>query len=277
MRKERVFYEYFSFLIAIGLLLVILGFIIQHPFGSRIAEIIGAALLVAGFTTALHDYILYQRVTYKYFRLLEGAGKADILNIFPDREAAIKEIKTLIPSVRRGIDILGISHTDFIYDGEFRRNINSFIRSNIKIRALFLDKESKASSERTRREEAKDNIKDTQLYSDLVNCERFYDDLKKRLDDLKKNPDQRTILQLEYNHYKTQPSLFIVIIDDVMFYEPYHLGIEKEEEGPFARCLGKRVPVIQVDTRARVFQIMKSHFEYIWQQSKKQAPSPNTG
>lgn len=272
MRKERVFYRYFFFLIVIGLLLVILAFAIQqNSFGSRIAEIIGAALLVAAFTTALHDYILYQRVTYKYFRLLEGGGKSDILNIFPDRESAIKEMKTLIPSTRREINILGISHTDFIYDAEFRRNINSFVRSNIKIRALFLDKESEAARERARREEGKEDVKETQLYSDLVSCERFYGELKKRLD------EQKSTLQLEYNCYSTQPSLFIVIIDDVMFYETYHLGVEKEEEAPFAYCLGKRVPVLQVDRRARSFNIMKSHFEYLWLRSRNQAPSPNTG
>jgi hypothetical protein len=239
-----------------------LAFFIQHPLISRIAEVIGAALLVAAFTSALHDFLLYHRVTYKYFRLLQGAGKSDILNIFPDRESAIKEIKKLIPLTRKEINILGISHTDFIYDAEFRRNINSFVKSNIKIRALFLDKESSEACERAKREEGKEDIKETQLYSDLESCERFYNELKKKLQ------KQNSTLQLEYKRYSRQPSLFIVIIDDVMFYEPYHLGVEREEEAPFAYCLGKRVPVLQVDKRARAFNIMKSHFDYLWSQSK---------
>lgn len=60
------------------------------------------------------------------------------------------------------------------------------------------------------------------------------------------------------------------MVDDQMFYEPYHLGIEeKEVVAPFARCLGKRIPVIQIDNRARAFYILRSHFDYLWELSTK--------
>lgn len=147
---------------------------------SRVAEVVGAAVIVTGIASALHDYILYKRVTYKYFRLLEGTNKAGIVNIFPDRDSALKEIKELIPLARREINLLGVSLTDFM-SPEFRRNIDNFVGSNITIRVLFLDKNSEGASKRAQREEGEKNIKDTQLYSDLKTCERFFGDLENRL------------------------------------------------------------------------------------------------
>lgn len=265
MRKAFTSYLYFLLIIVIGVAVVILANCMEPSRFSRVAEVVGTTVIVTGLASAFLDYILYRRVTYKYFKLLEGANRAGIINIFPDRETALKEIKELIPLARKEVNLMGVSLTDFM-SPEFRRNIDNFVGSNLGIRVLFLNWSSDAAKERARREEGEKDIGDTQLYADIRTCQRFFEDLERRLTSGDK-------LKLEYKMYKDSPSMLIVNIDDQMFYEPYHLGVEKEEVSPFARCLGKRIPVIQVDKGSRAFNIMKSHFEYVWRNSTKRDDS----
>lgn len=158
------------------------------------------------------------------------------------------------------ISIAAVALPNFFHPHEqfgeaVRRRLES---DDVHWRLLLLDPRCEAAEERARRERATDTVEDIEL----------------SLRTLREIIDQGK--NLEVHLYDTPPSIFLLITDHSLLYEPYHNGrvILPGDDRPIDErvmrgCIGGQIPLLQVRNTGvydTTYPILCDHFAYLWEE-----------
>jgi len=196
--------------------------------------------------------------------VVKGAKDCEIVNIFFDRQEAIKEMKIKIEEVKDKMFVLAISGTDFFtlnapLKDTFKDKILSgpFENKEEICRVLLIDPFCESARERAKIEQPTTGYYDTALKSDTFRAMEEIKELK------------NSNAPIDARFYLHIPIVFVLRVDDYMFIEQYHLGhIKKTEKIRSLGCIGKQVPVLLVNSKSNLFKRICSHFDYIWDNSE---------
>lgn len=202
-------------------------------------------------------------------RLINEGMESGIVNIFLNRNTLEfqNRLHDELVIADGEILIIGIALGDFFNGGRLYDAMRTRIeenRCNIHIKALLLNPLSRAARERAR-------VENGEIYYDIptyYNCRLFTDitgsmnSIKDLLDKIKTNGFN---CKMEIKFYDTDPQLYMIMINNNLFLEQYHLG--KLNIG----CIGRHVPVLEVEEKVfedkeviSYYSVTKKHFDYLW-------------
>ncbi len=195
--------------------------------------------------------------------VIEGAVSSDIINIYTNREQALKEMTTKIEGSNKHIFLLAVSGTDFftlngVLKKPFEKKLlspRSFEDKDEIVRILLIDPFSQAAKDRANVEQHGKNYWDTDIKEDTFKAIERIEELKEKS------------AKIDARFYSHTPVMFVLRTDDYMFIEPYHLGFV-ETTGTLG-CIGKQVPLFLVTSRSGLFERICKHFDNIWQDSSE--------
>lgn len=262
--RGGLFYSITFILVIAGVSLIFIG--------GRITESIGIAVVATALISFIYDQIFLKRLTIRYLDILKSATESGIRMIYKDRETALPDIKKAINIAHSKIQLLGIALTDFVGQKWFEDSLESLKNIPITIQILMLDRFSEAAKVRAEREQPTiEPDRERKLFMDLRNAVEFFNFYRVQ------NSDKVAMTIEEPRYYSWSPMIFLVIVDESdMFVEQYHLGIETETTHAWPTCIGKNVPVFRLARGSKYFELMQSHYNYLWNQfdpkKKKQIP-----
>jgi hypothetical protein len=239
----------------------------------RLLGPLGFSLLITAIVASVLNHS-FQLTIENRFAIIKGAEGARVIRIYANREAALEEINIEAQRANRKIDILCIAGTDLLQPrtamlDEIGRRFQD--RSGVKVRILILDPRSRYAVERSLREENQNfSIKNYQEF-DYPN-KKLCEDTLLALRQLHKIIDisakcHPAPFELAVRLYNSAPMMMYLALDDRIFLEQYHLGIPKSQMGPFTKCLGKAVPIIEVSVFSELGDVLSGHFDYLWDRS----------
>lgn len=191
--------------------------------------------------------------------VIEGAVNSDIINIYANREQALKDMATKIEGSNKHMFLLAVSGTDFFtLNGALTKQFEkkflsprSFEDEEETVRVLLIDPFSQAAKERAEIEQPLTNYYNSDIKSDTFKAIQRIKELKEKK------------AKIDAHFYSHTPILFVLRVDDYMFIEPYHLGYV-ETAGTLG-CIGKQVPLFLVTSKSSMFERLCKHFENIWE------------
>ncbi len=248
---------------------------------------VGSAFLTIGITLPVALYFQVQS-NAEAFKILSTCGRVGIESIFVSRKRDAGDLREAIDeavSKSNAISLLGIAFRTFTDpSAESREGISQKINSpSTHLRVLLLNPESKAAERRAKVELGNATIDDIKytLQNSLVAAavERLR---RVRQDQMvtggtKEAGSQTEIssekwrekLNMEVRIYETEPVVFLMVFDDTMFTEQYHLG-RPDELVPVGSCIGKYMPIVQYRRGSTGFRFLECHFESVWNEATDQ-------
>jgi hypothetical protein len=292
-RISRIFNRAALVLYAIGLLMLVIGVYLAPEEAepsklSRIAQLLltlGYSILITTLVASILNDSFQSTIENK-FAIVKGAEGAHLRRLYSLRQAGLAQVATESERANCRIDILCVAGTDILQPNtsvlaEMGRLFRD--RSGVKVRVLVLDPRSRYAVERSVREEQDQGsfppINPSQFdYPNKKLCEDILLALRQLqtiIDESAKSSP--TPFSLSVRLYNSAPMMFLVALDDVVFIEQYHLGIPNSQEGgPFTRCLGKVVPLLEVPASSELGYVSANHFTYLWERSKKREMTPGS-
>ncbi len=254
-----------------------------ETFPANILLVFGGGIFITTLVSSILNFYFQQEIDRR-FAIVAGAEASGIRRVYADRKAAMAEINSEFEKARGKVELLGISGTDWFQPQlPVLDQLNSMCRnnSNIDVRILLLDPRSKHAIDRTLIEEsidlATENIKNV-AYATKKLCEDVLLSMRQLeavLDDKEKRG--RDHFNIEVRTYDTAPMLFFVRVNDRLFVEQYHYGItEEEEQTNLTKCLGKKMPVLELRSQSSAAELVGSHFDYMWKTSETRRVAPGS-
>ena len=152
--------------------------------------------------------------------------------------------------------------------------------NDVRVKLLLLDPTSEAARYRARIEEPETSDRDfpnTHLYKDAVAVARTLEDPDSdwvRVEALRQRIKDRTQVQVRYS--SAEPTTYLIILGDMVFFEQYHTGGGQEIEEtllkrglPRLYCFGGFVNVIMYERTSVTGTLLQSHFENSWERAKE--------
>lgn len=199
----------------------------------------------------------YVRETEDYIHNFRIARNRGLKSVQPDKVALEHLVSRRIQDLKEGdnVSLVGFTlhrytHPEGNLGPEF---IKAIAERNANARLLVLNRNCRAAKERMRIEsplEIKSNKEKALLYKDNLAVETFYND----------NAFYDGKVQLRF--YST-PYSGVVIFEDLIFVEIYHLGDDGESTEEEKTICG-RVPVMVIEKDSPFYRIFSSHFEQLW-------------
>ena len=275
-----IFRPAFLLLDLFGVMFIALGYYSSNPYGGFFATA-GSTFITIGLTLPIALYYQMQHST-ESFRILKACNKAGILSVFINRLEDNDNLRNYIRSAvsdTKEIFLLGVAFRTLFDPSHAHTNEmkSALYNPNVSIKLLVLDYESPAAIRRQDIEvggQTRADIKatiNTGLVStiktriDYINEQESEHDIGLSSDDMN---DVRNKVNIEVKKYTFDPSLFIMGFDNSMFVEPYHFGRPDDKLVPFASCIGKHVPLLQLARESKGYRFYKEHFTYIWEHSE---------
>jgi hypothetical protein len=233
--------------------------------------IIGSGIFITTLVSSILNFYFQEEVK-RHFSIISGSDRSGIVRVYPKRESAMPEINSEIQKARGRLKFLSIAGTNFFVPesrilNELYEMCNS--DSNIEVKILLLDPRSMHAVDRTLLEEGI-NIPQVNISSIDYPNKKLCEDIILSIRQLEKileekDKKHKDNFKIEIRTYNTSPILLMVQVNDRSFIEQYHYGISEEYiETTLTRCLGKKVPIIEFQMNSLPYQLVSSHFEYLW-------------
>ena len=270
-------------------LLLIFGLVIlwgskyvsNHPELYIIVVTVGASFIAGCFLSLLSSSIvmgvgeLIDKKIISKIHVLSEAKTCGIEHIFKRRrkdENYNEELIKQLEGMEKGKEVLMMSNSlrDFFgprCKDEYLSAIFKMLKNDVKFRILLLDPTSERAQDRAWIEEGieKNSYTDSALFTGIKSVAKWLNEPPSK--DIK----ERVEKQIKVRFFPYDPTTHIIRTDKFTFIEQYHRGgneiIEKEleKEGfPDIDCFGGFVPVLMVKNSAFFAELMKSHFDNIW-------------
>ncbi len=274
-------------LVAAGLLFLLLHAAIPLPARlSVLLEHIGLNILITTLVATVLNYYFESELRHA-FSIVKGAEGAGICRIFAVRlPEAINRILAEAERSTWGIDLLCIAGTDFFLDPrngllkELERRWRT--KSNIVVRILLLDPRSWEAIRRAMREEGDlGDVSTSKPYLDAQLPGHILTSIKNLESVLtairSTGPVESKGLKLTVRLYDESPKVMYVRTDDRVFVEAYLEGIPTDQRNCVViKCLGKAVPVTEMFDDCEYARILKTHFNYLWENSGSREITPGS-
>ena len=274
-----------SCLVCVSLLFIILGFkLIPMMFSVEIVETIIhiAFILLAVLLMHILDKMYYlsdlqeiniksiKKVMQEQYELLNDTKKTGIEKIYPNRNAAIDDIRKAIEFAQNRVWFLGIAFSsqlkmkDFLYKVHKKsEELNEFnyrilVMDALRSPAVF---RSFLESEEERVKEMVDPIHNSgNMYLHPYRSTRMFQDFSVTWDLLRK-----PVYQKRVKYYAHNPNCWMVIADDVIFYQPYTFG-KSSAGADNSACIGSLMPVFKIPAsfKGDIYEILEDHYQKLW-------------
>jgi hypothetical protein len=201
-------------------------------------------------------------------QLSASASRVGLVRLYVSREAAVSDVKREIRRAKSRVWLLGVSlsarmtlssvlddllkHIDLGHD--VRLLVIDPLRSPAVFRALLENDADTVDAILHKGEEGIHTYFQKKLFLEVQKCAGLIQD-----------HDQ---LAARAKFYAPNPSCWLVVADDTVFFEPYTFG--KCEDAPKGDpCLGEYMPVFKFRKQqgGRPFEILCDHFDKIWRTS----------
>ena len=239
---------------------------------SKVLTIFGTGIFITTFVTSILNFY-FKTDIHRYFSVISGAEKSNILKIYPKRKYAVKEMESEFEKARGDIRLLSIAGTNFFHaESSILKSIDELCAddSNCNVQILLLDPRSKHAVDRSLIEEGF-NVSTSPLEEfKYLNKTVWIHILTSlfMLEQILQDSENKNNFKIEIRTYDTAPILLYVQVNKRAFVEQYHYGItEEERKTSLTKCLGKKVPVMEFSTNSLQSQLWQSHFDYIWDTS----------
>jgi hypothetical protein len=156
--------------------------------------------------------------------------------------------------------------------------VNAALRRDVRFRVVLLDPTSPAAKRRAEVEEQDrpERYGETQLFFDITTVARTLrspDPRTIRDEELRRRLSDRQQVQVRFS--KADPSTHLVVTKNATFVENYHTGGNQHiqerlaEMGlPNLHCFGGFVTTFMYDNRSLTAELMKSHFNNVWEKAE---------
>ncbi|OHE25570.1 MAG: hypothetical protein A3J94_00635 [Syntrophus sp. RIFOXYC2_FULL_54_9] len=253
------------------------------PWSGALAAV-GSALLAIGFS--LPVALFYQlRANAESLKILDTCNRAGIRAIFKSRQADSEELREAIDTAAARsseIKLMGVAFRSiFNPSGEHTRQFRERLDDpRIPLRILLLNPDSDAAKRRAVIEQGNTTIEDIRFTINHGIPSTIQERLKRGDDSISEGLQQATkatlgadcnqkeisACNLQVHLYDIDPIALLMIFQESVFTEQYHLGRPKALRS--GSCIGKYVPVIEYSSSADACSFLIRHFEEIWNLSK---------
>ncbi len=198
--------------------------------------------------------------------LLDSVIKAGVEYVYCSREDARADINDAIKRAKRRICLLGVALSEKLVLSQILNTSRSNQRVRKKMRILLLNPYSKPGIYRTILESSKGDVREI-VFSEEQRVEVFYkqrlhSDFNTAYQTVRVNPG----LKNNVRFYSNDPLCWLVIVDDVLFFQPYTFGGRTPEDFGYC-CIGDKMPVWRFSRKSRAFATLEDHFEKLWKSS----------
>jgi hypothetical protein len=220
-------------------------------------------------TILIGEMTTFQKNIQKFsndYPLLMECTKSGVVAFSGDRidNATIKN--DLIEEIRKSshIKMIGTTLRQFFWkDPNLTAKFKDIIKSSDKkrdIKILISDPFSKSVVKRTMLEEGpKFELDCKKNFSHYQQCST-YNDVQMTLNSyILVKPEASSAVHLALKCYTDFPSLWMIITDNFVFFQPYQYG--KIEE---TRCIGESFFIIKIQAGSQLYQLLDHHFDIVW-------------
>ena len=196
------------------------------------------------------------------FSILAACRNAQLHDAYYDAEAddirALGKLRNRILSeIRRAtgtVRILGVSARGYLKEGDgfaavpLKHLLEDQDRRRVAVQALLLHPTCEQAVYRALQEDQRSDMahfNHSQLWDDITSSARYL-----------VNWAEKEQLAIEGRFYKMAPQCFLLIINDVIFWEQYHLGTGGRASGT--------VPVFEVSKESPLGRQFLGHFDAVW-------------
>lgn len=201
---------------------------------------------------------------YKYLKNFRIANSKGLKSVHPDNNSARNQIIEKIQQLKTGESVSLVGFTLHRYTHPDRTVGSEFVKAikdrGAKAKLLLINRNCRAADERMRIESSEEyytNKEHAILFDDNVKVETYY------------RNNNFFNGQVELKFYST-PYSGVVIFEDLIFVEIYHLGDDEEnlvddnENLEPINTICGRVPVLVIEKGSPFYRIFSSHFDQLW-------------
>lgn len=193
------------------------------------------------------------------FRYAQNRG---LVSVYPDNKASLERLKPRLKNIEENetIRMVGFTLNRYVYPDNEKGIGNIFYsaikKEGVKAQLLLLNPYCSAAKERMKIEsnvdiDRDDSIEDAILYKHNRAVAKYYSNNG----------------HVDIKYYKT-PYVGMVLFDDIIFVELYHLGHDGESKKEKTIC--GRVPVLVIKKPSPFYNLFDSHFANLWENAKKE-------
>ncbi|MEN3335317.1 MAG: hypothetical protein V7641_4682 [Blastocatellia bacterium] len=202
--------------------------------------------------------------------LVAEASSIGLTKIYPSRCKAGTDLYAALETAKKRIWLSGIGMSEVFKLTEKADLLQSKLRDNVDVRIILLNPLSKEAVSRTLLESSQSVAEiivgtTRQCKRDVMDNDPFFSqqvfcDSSKNVRVLDRYNDE---MKLRARFYSHTPDAWMLIVDDVIYYQSYTNGCP---EGIDPKSLGPLMPVFRYDatTNSPNVQTMESHFEQEW-------------
>ena len=196
----------------------------------------------------------------EFIKNFRHASNRGLVSVYPNKDEPKVRIESRIESMKEGelVRMIGFTLHRYVHP-ENKKGLGKIfveaIQRGVEAKLLILKRSCSAAKERMRIESDalnEDDYANAILSKDNIAVSEYF---------LKENEFADKV---EIRYYKT-PYVGMVLFDDVIFVEIYHLGDDNKEIEELTIC--GRVPVLVVRNNSPFYNIFSSHFDRVWEGS----------
>jgi excisionase family DNA binding protein len=204
----------------------------------------------------------------QFSAVVEGAISVGIEDILPPRRDGSRTraaIEAELDRAHGDVLISGTTLRDFFSDKDYELTLHKKIVRNeeFRVRAVMLDPLSELAHARAFAERGSPMLSE----SDFRLTNLFADTQKSinRILLLQQEKTKRNASRFELSvRFVPHSTLWAVCTENVAFVEFYHFGRPAPDAWFTGSCLGETVPVLRVRARTALYNIVRSHIEYLY-------------
>lgn len=194
------------------------------------------------------------------FRYAQNRG---LVSVYPDNKASLERLKPRLKNIKKNetIRMVGFTLNRYVHPDNEKGIGNIFYsaikKEGVKAQLLLLNPYCSAAKERMKIESNVDidrdgSIEDAILFKHNRGVAKYYSNNG----------------HVDIKYYKT-PYVGMVLFDDIIFVELYHLGHDGESKKEKTIC--GRVPVLVIKKPSPFYNLFDSHFANLWENAKKES------
>jgi hypothetical protein len=254
-----------------GTIVVITSHILEWATGSHALWIIVLLELgIAGVITAIAEFSLIELARQSFaqearqdMRIISHCLEHHLVDVLPssqtEKNLAIQEISSVLERSRQEIRMMVFNLQDILSDTFLRGTLNRLLDNddNVSVKLLLVDPKGDAAQIRATAEGTQASLFHAYLGSDIC-----------RISGIANNAKNKQRFKIEARFCDVLPHFYMVSTESDLFLEPCHLAYRK-------RPIKGDVPILRFSNQSAMYDIAKSHFDYIWDSPKISAPRKN--
>jgi hypothetical protein len=241
----------------------------SHPLWIIVLLEIGIACVIA----AIAEFSLIELARQSFaqearrdMKIISHCLEHHLIDVLPssktEKNLAVQAISSTLKQSRKEIRMMLFNLQDILSDTFLRGTLNRLLENDdkVEVKLLLVDPQGHAARVRATAEGAT-GLHSSELYDDLGANVR-------RIAGMVEEAKTKHSFKIEARFCDVLPPFYMVSTENDLFLEPCHLAYRK-------RPRKGDVPILRFTNQSAMWDIAKSHFDYIWDSPKTNASSKN--